>query len=83
MKYIYPAIFENDEEDKEMINVIFPDILGGTTFGKGRKVAESMAKDLLKDMIMNAPAQCLKPLSLEETQKIFPNKTIVMVEVEV
>ena len=42
-----------------------------------------MAKDMIKLMLNEAPGQCFPPKSLEETQRNFPNKLIVMIEVEV
>ena len=35
----YPAIFRVDGEDNKFINVSFPDIFGGVTFGEGMKDA--------------------------------------------
>ena len=83
MKIAYPAIFEVDKEDSKFINVSFPDIWGGVTFGEGFDNAMYMAKDLLKLMLTEAPAQCEKPSSLEYTQNNFPDKKIIMVEVEI
>ena len=34
-------------------------------------------------MLTTAPAQCEKPLGKEEMQKLFPEKKIVEIEVEV
>ena len=79
----YPAIFEEDKEDKGFINVTIPDIFGAVTFGKGMEDAMFMAKDLLKLMISEAPNQCLLPHTLEETKENFPDKTVLMVEVEI
>lgn len=82
-KIAYPAIFRVDEEDPKFINVTIPDIWCAVTFGEGMEEAMFMAKDLLKLMVEEAPAQCERPHSLEETQKNFPNDTVLMVEVEV
>ena len=79
----YPAIFEIDKEDKEFINVTIPDIFGAVTFGKGMDDAMYMAKDLLKLMIKEAPNQCMPPHTLEETKENFPDKTVLMVEIEI
>lgn len=83
MKYVYPALFEPDSDDSELINVTFPDIIGGATFGRGKGDALAMAKDLLRVMLTDAPAQCYEPKNLEETKKDFPGAEIIMVEVEI
>ena len=79
----YPAIFRVDAEDNKFINVSFPDIFGGVTFGEGMKDAMYMAEDLLKLMLTNAPAQCMAPHSLEETKNNFPGEQVLMVKVEI
>lgn len=79
----YPAIFRKDNENPVYINVSFPDILAGNTFGEGMEDAMYMAKDLLKMMLEDIPEQCMPPHSLEETQKNFPNEEILMVRVEI
>ena len=83
MKISYPAIFKNDEEDPNFINVCFPDIFGAYTFGDGIDDAIYMAKDLLKLMLETAPAQCEKPQTLEYTKKNFPDYVVSMIEVEI
>ena len=45
MKYIYPAIFEKDENNN--FNVTFPDIEGAFTFGSNLTEAFTMAEDCL------------------------------------
>ena len=42
-----------------------------------------MAKDMIKLMLNEAPGQCFPPKFLEETQRNFSNKLIVMIEVKV
>ena len=83
IKVSYPAIFREDKEDIGWINVSFPDIWGGVTCGKGMDNAIYMAKDLLKLMLEDAPAQCEPPHSLKETRKNFPKENVQMVTVEV
>lgn len=83
MKYFYPAILEPDEEDEEWLNVTVPDIFGGVTCGEGEEDAIYMAKDMIKLMLEEAPGQCFPPKSLEETQENFPDKKVVLVEVEI
>lgn len=82
MKYSYPVIFEKDEDDPKWINVTIPDIFGGVTCGDGEGHAIYMAKDLIRLMLLEAPNQCFEPKTLKETEKNFPNKKVVMVEVE-
>ena len=82
MKYSFPAIFEEDAEDPKLINVTIPDIIGAVTFGEGEEEAMNMAKDLLKSMLEFDYVKNTKPTSLEQTQQNFPDKKIVMVEVE-
>lgn len=83
MVYRYPAIFEKDEKDENYILVSFPDILAVGTFGTDYDDAVYMAKDYLKLMICDSPKQCLPPSDIEELKKKFPDKTIVMIEVEI
>ncbi len=83
MKYIYPAVLEKEKNDESWINVTIPDIFGGVTCGKDGDEAIFMAKDLVKTMLINAPAQCLPPKSLEETKNNFPNSKVVAIEVEI
>ena len=83
MKYIYPAIFEYDENEEMAVSVSFPDIFGGVTCGKNDADAVFMAKDLLSLMLKNSPAQCENPSTFEDTVKMFPGKKIVMVEVDI
>lgn len=83
MKIAYPAIFEKDHEEPQFINVTFPDIWPGVTFGEGMDDAIFMAKDLLKLMLEEAPAQCEKPSTLEQTQTNFPDKIVMMIEVDI
>lgn len=82
MKYSYPIILE-PENDGDGVNVIVPDIFGGVTCGDDEEDAIFMAKDLIQLMLTEAPAQCNTPKSLEETKKNFPNKKVVLVEVEI
>lgn len=83
MKYSFPAIFEKDLVDDKFINVTFPDLLGAVTFGEGEEDALAMAKDLLITMLDYEYIRTTTPKSLEETQKLFPNKKIILVEVEI
>jgi predicted RNase H-like HicB family nuclease len=76
----YPAIFEKEDEG---YNVTVPDIFGGVTCGFSYEDALFMAKDMIMLMLKKAPGQCMPPKSLEETQKNFPNKLIVMIDVEI
>ena len=78
-KIAYPALFKSTEEG---IDVTFPDIFGGVTCGEDRDDALLMAKDLLRLMLKEAPAQCEIPKSVEETKKLFPDDEVVLIEVE-
>lgn len=82
MKYSFPAIFEPDTKNPNFINVTIPDIIGAVTFGEGAENAMIMAKDLLKSMLQFEYVRNTNPTSFEQTQRNFPNKKIVMVEVE-
>lgn len=59
MKYIYPAIFEQEGEN---YNVRFPDLQGCNTFGTGLQDAYDMAEDAL----------CLMLYHLEEEGATIP-----------
>lgn len=84
MKYKYAVILEPEEEEGyDGINVTVPDIFGGVTCGDDEEDAIFMAKDMIEMMLKEAPAQCRPPKSLEETQKNFPDKKVVLVEVEI
>ena len=84
-KYIkivsYPAIFNEDEETGGW-DVTVPDIFGGVTCGDSYLNAIEMAKDMIKLMIKEAPGQCFPPKSLEETKNNFPDKIVLMIEVD-
>ena len=67
----------------ERYNVTVPDIFGGVTCGQDYEDAINMAKDMIKLMLNEAPGQCFPPKSLEETQRNFPDKLVIMIEVEV
>ena len=75
----YPAIFEKEDAG---YNVTVPDIFGGVTCGENYDDAIFMAKDMIKVMLMEAPTQCFLPKTLQETQNNFPNKLVVMIDVE-
>ena len=82
IKFIsYPAIMEKDEETDGW-NVIVPDIFGGVTCADDYDSAIKMAKDMIKLMLQEAPGQCFPPKTLEETQKNFPSKKVIMIEID-
>lgn len=83
MKYSFPAIFEEDKEDPKLINVTFPDIMGAVTFGEGEDDAMFMAKDLLLLMLEEDYVKNIKPKTLQETKNNFPDKKVLLVEVEI
>ena len=58
-KYIYPAVFEKEDD---CYNVSFPDLAGCNTFGKGLQESYSMAQDAL----------ALYLYTLEERDEIVP-----------
>jgi predicted RNase H-like HicB family nuclease len=78
---LYPAIIEKDEESDGW-NVTVPDIFGGVTCGDDYDSAISMAKDMIRLMLTEAPGQCFPPKTLEETKENFPNDEVIMIEVE-
>lgn len=82
MVYKFPAIFEQDKEEEKFINVTFPDLLGVVTFGEGMDNALEMAKDVLISMLEYDYIRNSKASTLEETQNNFPDKQVLMVEVE-
>ncbi len=81
MKYLYPVILEPDASGGFCVTV--PDIFGGVTCGEDEADAIFMAKDLIRLMLTEAPAQCNPPRTLEETQRSFKCKRVVAVEVEI
>lgn len=81
MKIKYSVILEKDEKE-DGYNVIVPDIFGGVTCGDDYEDAIYMAKDMIKLMFKEARGQCFPPKTLEETKQNFPNKEVIMVEVE-
>lgn len=83
MKYIYPVILEAEDDDENSINVTVPSIVGGVTCGDGEADAIFMAKDLIRLMLTEAPSQCSPPMSPDEARRLFPDKRIVCVEVEI
>lgn len=84
MKYIYTVIFDDAKEfAEEGINVVAPDIFGGVTCGDNYDDAVFMAKDLIKIMLEDAPNQCQKPTPYERMKELFPDRRLVVIEVEV
>ena len=81
-KIAYPAIFRKDEKTNGY-DVIVPDIFGGVTCGNDYSDAVEMAKDMIKLMFKEAPGQCFPPKSLKETQNIFKNEKVILIEVEI
>ena len=84
MKYVYPAVFTYSIDEPDMpYSVLFPDIIPGVTCGVDFDNALYMAKDLLKLMLTTAPQQCFPPSTYSQIKKEYPDKRIVMVEVEI
>ena len=83
MKYSFPAVFEQDQTDKNFINVTFPDLMGVVTCGQGMEDARFMAKDVLKSMLAFDYVKNTVATSLEKTAQNFKGKIVEMVEVEV
>ena len=81
MSKTYIAIFEEAEEGG--YNVTFPDIFGGVTCGDSFEDAVYMAKDLLLIMLASAKGQCFEPSSKEKMEKLFPDKKLVEISVEI
>ncbi len=52
MKYVYPAIFQQDKETKDTWCVSFPDVSGAVTFGHSLYDAMEMAEDALAGMLV-------------------------------
>ena len=52
MKYVYPAIFQQDKETKDTWCVSFPDVSGAATFGHSLYDAMEMAEDALAGMLV-------------------------------
>ena len=76
----YPILLEEDEAGG--FNVTVPDIFGGVTCADDYNSAIEMAKDMIRLMLKEAPGQCFPPKTLEETKSNFPDKIVVMVEVD-
>ncbi|MCQ2801442.1 MAG: type II toxin-antitoxin system HicB family antitoxin [Bacilli bacterium] len=81
MSKTYIAIFEEAKEGG--YNVTFPDIFGGVTCGDSFEDAVFMAKDLLLIMLTSAKGQCFEPSSKEKMEKLFPDKKLVEISVEI
>ena len=82
MIYRFPAVFEQDKEDEKYINVVFPDLLGVVTFGEGMEDAVNMAKDVLLTMLEYDYIRNSNASTLEQTKSNFPDKQVLMVEVD-
>ena len=52
MKYVYPAIFQQDSESKDTWCVSFPDVAGAATFGHSLYEAMEMAEDALAGILV-------------------------------
>ena len=83
MKYVYPAVITRDKEIPTAFNVVFPDIIAGYTCGDSFDDALFMAKDLLKLMIEEVPAQVFPPSTVEDLEKDYPKEDIYFIEVEI
>ena len=83
MTYSYPAIFENDANNPQIINVTFPDIYGAKTSGIGIIDAMEKASELLTQMLVFQSEQCAEPHSLDEANAAFPEKNILMSDVDI
>ena len=79
----YPITLEVDEEDKKILNVTIPNIMGAYTFGEGYKDAIFMAKDLLKLMVEECPEQCFPPESVEEVKESYPIRKVETISIKV
>ena len=80
MKYSFPTVFSIDKQDKNYINVFFPDIPGAVTFGKDMTEARFMAKDVL--IAMEEYLKITHSSNLETTKKNFPNDIVEIIEVD-
>ena len=78
-KVAYPVIIEKDNDGW---NVTVPDIFGGVTCGSSYNDAIYMAKDMIKLMLNEAPLQCFIPKTISQTKENFPDKEVIMIEVE-
>lgn len=60
---VCPAFFEPEEDDKEILNVSFPDIPGCLTFGKGISKAMYNASEALEPV----------PSDMKKVQAEYPD----------
>lgn len=81
-QFSYAAIF-TPEEDPEWNCITIPDIFGAVTCGKGDEDSFYMAKDLLRMMLLECPAQCRPPKSLETVRNNFPGERVELITVSV
>lgn len=81
-KFSYAAIF-TPEEDPGCYSITIPDIYGAVTCGEGEEDSFYMAKDLLRMMLMECPAQCRPPKSLATTRRNFPGERVELITVSV
>jgi len=77
-KLIYPATFEKDED---AILVLFPDLPEAITIGNNTQHAYEMAEEVL-GLVLEDKKELPVPSTLEEVQKKYPNKAVVLVGVD-
>lgn len=65
MKYAYTAVFNPESDNKNLLNVSFPDLSGCYTCGEGLEDAVKMAEDAL----------CLWLYDLEQRKQAIPPAT--------
>lgn len=79
MKFKFPAILKHDEDG--VINVMFPDLMGVSTFGTTKEEALFMAKDVLQGALSSMEElKEITPTPLEVVKRKFSD--VVLVEVD-
>lgn len=83
MKYSFPAIFYEDENEPGFIVISFPDLIGvGSECEKGKEI--ETAKEVLELVLSSSPFRRLtNPTDIKYIKKYNPKCRVELIEVEV
>ena len=82
MKYRFPALIKEDEDEPGFVVINFPDLLGiGSECEEGEE--EETAKEILELALTTPHRRNIEPTDVEVLKKKFPDRMVMVVEVEV
>ena len=82
MKYTFPALIEEDENDPGFYIINFPDLIGiGSECGPGEEM--DVAKEILSLALSIKHYRLMEPTDPEVLKKHYPNCEVMLVEVDI